>query len=72
LFLRIKQDQHLSEAEQQHLVNEALMLLAKNTGSAEDSEIAEQILDHLFFELKVIYQHDIDRFYQLSTTRRWE
>ncbi|MCH5719820.1 hypothetical protein [Niabella hibiscisoli] len=48
LVVRIKQDQDLSGAEQQYLVNEALMLLAKNTGSAEDSEIAEQILDHLF------------------------
>lgn len=72
LIVRIKQDQHLSEAEQQYLVNEALMLLAKNTGSAEDSEIAEEILDHLFFELKLIHQNDIDRFYQFSATRRWE
>lgn len=72
LILKIKQDQHLSEAEQQHLVNEALLLLAKNTGCAEDSEIAEEILDHLFFELKLIHQNDIDRFYQFNATRRWE
>jgi len=72
LIQRIKQDQHLSEAEQQHLVNEALMLLAKNTGSAEDNEIAEKILDHLFFELKVINQADIDQFYQFSASQRWE
>ena len=61
-----------SGSEQQDLVNEALMLLAKNTGSAEDSEIAEQILDDLFFELKLIHQTDIDRFYQFSATQRWE
>lgn len=72
LIVGIKQAQDLSESEQQDLVNEALMLLAKNTGSAEDSEIAEQILDHLFFELKLIHQNDIDRFYQFSATRRWE
>jgi len=72
LVVRIKQDQHLSETTQQYLVNEALMLLAKNTGSTEDSEIAEQILDHLYFELNVIHQNDIDRFHQFNSTQRWE
>ncbi len=72
LIVRIKEAQDLSGAEQQYLVNEALMLLTKNTGSAADSEIAEEILDHLFFELKLIHQHDIDRFYQFISTRRWE
>ncbi|SMC36989.1 hypothetical protein [Pedobacter africanus] len=72
LIVRIKQTQDLSQTDQQDLVNEALILLAKNTGSAEDIEIAEQILDHLFFELKIISQHEVDRFYQCNATRRWE
>jgi len=72
LLISIKQAQDLSESERKNLINETLMLLAKNTGSAEDSEIAERLLDHLFFELKVINQNEIDQFYQFSSTRRWE
>lgn len=72
LIVKIKQAQDLAETDQQYLVNEALMLLAKNTGSAEESEITEEILDHLFFELKLIHQNDIDLFYQFNSTRRWE
>lgn len=72
LLVSIKEALDLSGAEQELLVNEALMLLAKNTGSAEDSEIAEEILDHLFFDLKVINQSDIDQFYNLCASRRWE
>lgn len=72
LIVRIKEAQDLSEPEQQDLVNEALRLLARNTGNAEDSEIAEQILDNLFLDLKVVNQNDIDRFYQFNATGRWE
>ena len=70
LIVRIKQAQDLFGSEQQDLANEALMLLAKSMGSAKGSEIAEQILDDLFFELQLISQTDIDRFYQFSAALR--
>ncbi|MFK7050544.1 hypothetical protein FLACOL_00238 [Flavobacterium columnare] len=52
-------------------VREALYLLANHTGCAEDSEIAEEILDYLF-ENKIITQNEIDFFYSNSNLKRWE
>jgi tRNA U34 5-carboxymethylaminomethyl modifying GTPase MnmE/TrmE len=72
LLIRIKEARDLSGPEQKHLVTEALKLLAENTGCVEDSEIAEEILDHLFFEVKVINEIEIDQFYEFSANRRWE
>ncbi|PRD54741.1 hypothetical protein [Sphingobacterium gobiense] len=71
-IFRIKQANDLLEPEQQDLMNGALELLARNTGDAEDGEIAEQIIDNLFYDLKIIDQNDIDRFYQYNATGRWE
>ncbi|CAM5184372.1 MULTISPECIES: hypothetical protein [Lysinibacillus] len=39
-------------------------LLAKNTGCAEDLEIAEEIHDSLFYIMKILNQENIDDFYK--------
>ncbi|WP_133557840.1 hypothetical protein [Pedobacter duraquae] len=52
------------------VVRQVLLLLAENTGCAEDHEIAEEILN-LLHDKKYIDQKDLDFFYQNVATGRW-
>lgn len=72
LIILVYNDSALSEAERGYIIKVGLELLAKNTGSAEDGEIAEDILDSLFYDLKILSQEDIDNYYEQSSNRRWD
>ncbi|MGE7911701.1 hypothetical protein [Lysinibacillus xylanilyticus] len=72
LIILVNNDSALSEAERGYIIKVGLELLAKNTGSAEDGEIAEDILDSLFYDLKILSQEDIDNYYEQSSNRRWD
>jgi len=71
LIIQVYNDSTLSEAERGYIIKVGLELLAKNTGSAEDGEIAEDILDSLFDDMKILSQEDIDNFYEQYSCRRW-
>lgn len=71
LIVQAKQEVGLPEAAQQQVVNEALQLLAKSTGCAEDEEIAEYVLDKLYLESRVIDQKDLKNYYEFKKGR-WE
>jgi len=72
LIIQVYNDSTLSEAERGYIIKVGLELLAKNTGSAEDGEIAEDILDSLFYDMKILSQEDIDNYYEQSSNRRWD
>lgn len=69
MIIQVKQELGLSHSAQQQVIKEALMLLAKSTGCVEDEQIAENMLDKLHLESKVIDQKDIDFFYQINPNR---
>jgi hypothetical protein len=61
----------LSETEKRTVISKALKLLSKNTGNAEDLEIAQTILHDLQNERRIISKKDIDNFYSNSPINRW-
>jgi hypothetical protein len=67
----VNDDNSISDTDKKLLIQESLKLLAENTGCAEDSEIAEDILDFLFYNQKILNQKNIDFFYNHSSTERW-
>lgn len=71
LIIHVKRELGLSRAAQQQVVNEALMLLAKSTGCVADEQIAENMLDKLHLQSKVIDQQDLDRYYAYKQSR-WD
>ncbi|WP_337982484.1 hypothetical protein [Lysinibacillus sp. C5.1] len=71
LIIQVYNDSTLSEADKGDIIKVAVELLAKNTGCAEDGEIAEDILDSLFNDMKILSQENIDNFYEQYTSRRW-
>jgi tRNA U34 5-carboxymethylaminomethyl modifying GTPase MnmE/TrmE len=70
-ILELCEDKTVSEKERQSIIDKALYLLSKNTGSMEDTIIAENILDELFYQRQVINQQDIDNYYNNASTGRW-
>lgn len=71
LIIQVYNDRTLSEADRGYIIKVAVELLAKNTGCAEDEEIAEDILDSLFYDMKILSQENIDNFYEQYSCRRW-
>ncbi|AVK96349.1 hypothetical protein FCT18_07910 [Lysinibacillus sphaericus] len=71
LIIQVYNDSTLSEADKGDIIKVAVELLVKNTGCAEDGEIAEDILDSLFNDMKILSQENIDNFYEQYTSRRW-
>ncbi|GAB0170622.1 hypothetical protein LSPCS325_40590 [Lysinibacillus sp. CTST325] len=71
LIIQVYNDSTLSEADRGYLIKVAVELLAKNTGCVEDAEIAEDILDSLFNDMKILSQEDIGNFYEQYSCRRW-
>lgn len=72
LIIQVYNDSTLSEPDIRNLIKAGLELLAKNTGSAEDREIAENILDSLYYDMKILRQEDIDNYYEQFSNRRWD
>lgn len=72
LIIQIYNDETLSEADSAYLITSGLELLAQYTGNADDEAIAEAILDSLFYEMKIINQEDIDKYYEQHSNRRWD
>lgn len=71
LIIQVYNDSTLSEADRRYIIKVAVELLAKNTGCVEDAEIAEDILDCLFDDMKILSQEDVDNFYEQYSCRRW-
>ncbi|WP_337982481.1 hypothetical protein [Lysinibacillus sp. C5.1] len=71
LIIQVYNDSTLSEADKGDIIKVAVELLAKNTGCVEDVVIAEDILDSLFNDMKILSQEDIDNFYEQYSSRRW-
>jgi tRNA U34 5-carboxymethylaminomethyl modifying GTPase MnmE/TrmE len=71
LIIQVYNDSNLSEADRGYTIKVGVELLAKNTGCAEDAEIAEDILDCLFDDMKILCQEDVDNFYEQYSCRRW-
>jgi hypothetical protein len=57
--------------QQDLLIREALMVLAKHTGCAEDAMVAEAILDSLF-DKKYISTEQMQVYYEHNNLGRWE
>ncbi|MEK4171407.1 hypothetical protein MHI22_07520 [Lysinibacillus sp. FSL L8-0312] len=72
LIIQVYNDRTLSKTDRGYLVKVGVELLANNTGCAEDVEIAEDILDSLFYDMKILSQEDIDNFYEQYLCKRWE
>ena len=72
LIIQVYNDITLSEADREYLIKVGVELLAKNTGCAEDLEIAEEILDSLFDDMKILSQENSDNFYEQYLCKRWE
>ena len=72
IIIQVYSDRTLSEATKADVIKVGLELLANNTGCAEDGEIAEDILDSLFYDLKILSQEDIDTYYEQFSNRRWD
>ncbi|WP_421662228.1 hypothetical protein [Lysinibacillus telephonicus] len=72
LIIQVYNDRTLSETDRGYVIKVGLELLAKNTGCVEDVEIAEDILDTLFNDMKILSQEDIGNFYEQYTSRRWD
>lgn len=70
LIVNVKHDDTIAVSNKNSLIKEALVLLAKNTGCAEDEVISEEILNHLLVT-QTIVQQDIDYYSNLKSTRRW-
>lgn len=70
LIVRVKRDDAIPASNKSPLIKEALVLLAKNTGCAEDEAISEEILNRLFVT-QTIVQQDIEYYSKLKSTRRW-
>nr|MBF0970665.1 hypothetical protein [Alloprevotella tannerae] len=70
LIVQVKRDDTILISNKSTLINEALMLLAKNTGCAEDEEISEEILNRLL-ATQTIVQQDIEYYSKLKSTKRW-
>ncbi|MGE8036315.1 hypothetical protein [Lysinibacillus xylanilyticus] len=71
LIIQVYNDSTLSEADKGYIIKLAVELLAKNTGCAEDLDIAEDILDCLFNDMKILSQDNIDNFYEQFSCGRW-
>ncbi|WP_107924717.1 hypothetical protein [Lysinibacillus parviboronicapiens] len=71
LIIQVYNDSTLSEADRGYIIKVAVELLAKNTGCVEDVVIAEDILDSLFNDMKILSQENIDNFYEQYSSRRW-
>ncbi|WP_432702819.1 hypothetical protein [Lysinibacillus sphaericus] len=71
LIIQVYNDSTLSEADKGDIIKVAVELLAKNTGCVEDVVIAEDILDSLFNDMKILSQENIDNFYEQYSSRRW-
>lgn len=72
LIIQVYNDSTLPEADRGYLIKVGVELLAKNTGCAEDLVIAKDILDSLFYDMKILSQEDIDNFYEQYLCKRWE
>ncbi|WP_042474015.1 hypothetical protein [Bacillus ndiopicus] len=72
LIIQVYNDSTLSEANREHIIKVGLELLAKNTGCAEDGEIAEDILESLFYDMKILSKENIGNFYEQYSCKRWE
>lgn len=70
LIVQVKRDYTILISNKNTLIKEALMLLAKNTGCAEDEEISEEILNRLL-ATQTIVQQDIEYYSKLKSTKRW-
>ncbi|MBF0952496.1 MAG: hypothetical protein HXK18_03010 [Alloprevotella tannerae] len=70
LIVQVKRDDTILISNKSALIKEALMLLAKNTGCAEDEEISEEILNRLL-ATQTIVQQDIEYYSKLKSTKRW-
>ena len=70
LIINVKRDDEIPVSNKSYLIKEALVLLAKNTGCAEDEAISEEILSRLFVT-QTIVQQDIEYYSKLKSTRRW-
>lgn len=70
LIVQVKRDGTIPISNKNTLIKEALMLLAKNTGCAEDEEISEEILNRLL-ATQTIVQQDIEYYSKLKSTKRW-
>ena len=71
LILKIAGDIILSENQKTERINEALKLLAENTGCVEDCQIAEKILNDLS-DNGIIKQKNIDYYYENENIGRWQ
>ncbi len=71
LIIQVYNDSTLSEADRGYIIKVEVELLAKNTGCVEDVVIAEDILDSLFNDMKILSQENIDNFYEQYSSRRW-
>ncbi|MFC9538982.1 hypothetical protein ACFTQ7_03765 [Lysinibacillus sp. NPDC056959] len=71
LIIQVYNDSTLSEADKGYIIKVAVELLAKNTGCVEDVVIAEDILDSLFNDMKILSQENIDNFYERFSCGRW-
>ena len=70
LIVQVKRDDTILISNKSALIKEALKLLAKNTGCAEDEEISEEILNRLL-ATQTIVQQDIEYYSKLKSTKRW-
>jgi len=70
LIINVKRDDEIPVSNKSYLIKEALVLLAMNTGCAEDEAISEEILSRLFVT-QTIVQQDIEYYSKLKSTRRW-
>lgn len=70
LIVNVKHDDTMAVSNKSSLIKEALVLLAKNTGCAEDEVISEEILNRLLLT-QTIVQQDIEFYSNLKSTRRW-
>ena len=61
----------LTLSEKEEIITKALMLLAQFTGCAEDSEMAEEILNEAYFK-SMISKQQLDTYYENIGTKRWE
>ena len=71
LIIKTKEDIFITENDKYLIKNEALKLLAENTGCVEDCKISEIILEELKNK-QIIDKNYIDYYYSHENTGRWK
>jgi hypothetical protein len=71
IIIEAHNDKDITENEKADIIGNSIILLAENTGCVEDTKIAENILNELFENYKIITQKDVDVFYKNVSIGRW-